>query len=289
MEYINHPAEYSAPPPEHRPKPELEYTALPPEYGQKTYPEPETAEKGSLLRRLLVIPALLLTGFLCFHSTKAAAELPDVTEPLPVETTAPIPEETAAPIPELPEGSVILDVRYAVRDGDTVLYEYEVYTPTPSLDATQEQIDAYEGPIWPVSVYAQVTDASAQTAVLVYLLLGLFLPLFSGGNTGAAALAGPTGGYLWSYLLMVPVICLFCAIPVKRRRSAYALALLGCLPALGLCYLCGTLQFCFVTGTGFRRALSLCVAPFVGFDLLKALAASLLGVELRRRLARLWT
>lgn len=159
MEYINHPAEYSAPPPEHRPKPELEYTALPPEYGQKTYPEPETAEKGSLLRRLLVIPALLLTGFLCFHSTKAAAELPDVTEPLPVETTAPIPEETAAPIPELPEGSVILDVRYAVRDGDTVLYEYEVYTPTPSLDATQEQIDAYEGPIWPVSVYAQVTDA----------------------------------------------------------------------------------------------------------------------------------
>jgi Uncharacterized conserved protein len=130
---------------------------------------------------------------------------------------------------------------------------------------------------------------SAQTAVLVYLLLGLFLPLFSGGNTGAAALAGPTGGYLWSYLLMVPVICLFCAIPVKRRRSAYALALLGCLPALGLCYLCGTLQFCFVTGTGFRRALSLCVAPFVGFDLLKALAASLLGVELRRRLARLWT
>ena len=130
---------------------------------------------------------------------------------------------------------------------------------------------------------------SAQAAVLVYLLLGLFLPIFSGGNTGAAALAGPTGGYLWSYLLMVPVICLFCAIPAQGRRSAYALAMLGCLLAIGVCYLCGTLQFCFVTGSGFHRALSLCVTPFVGFDLLKALTASLLGVELRRRLARLWT
>ena len=48
--------------------------------------------------------------------------------------------------------------------------------------------------------------ATGQISVLVYLLLGLFLPIFSGGNTGLSASPGPTGGYIWSYLLMVPVI-----------------------------------------------------------------------------------
>ncbi len=127
----------------------------------------------------------------------------------------------------------------------------------------------------------------AQLSVLLYLLLGLFLPLFSGGNTGLTALVGPTGGYIWSYLLMVPVIRAFCAIPVKTRRAEYALALGGCLPAVLLCYLCGTLQFSLLTATSIPDALAVCVLPFAGFDLLKAAVAAFLGVELRHTLARL--
>lgn len=128
--------------------------------------------------------------------------------------------------------------------------------------------------------------AEAQVSVLVYLLLGLFLPLFSGGNTGLTALFGPTGGYIWSYLLMVPVIRLFRAIPVKRRWAEYALAFAGCLPAIALCYACGTAQFSLLTGRSFGEALGVCVVPFVGFDLLKAAAASFLGVTLARVLRR---
>ena len=128
--------------------------------------------------------------------------------------------------------------------------------------------------------------AEAQVSVLVYLLLGLFLPLFSGGNTGLTALVGPTGGYVWSYLLMVPVIRLFRAVPVKKSWAEYALAFGGCLPAIALCYLCGTAQFSLLTGRSFREALSVCVLPFIGFDLLKAAAAVFLGVNLARALSR---
>ena len=121
---------------------------------------------------------------------------------------------------------------------------------------------------------------TAQLAVLLYLLLGLFLPLFSGGNTGLSASPGPTGGYIWSYLLMVPVIALFRRVPTKKRWQEYAAAFCGCLLAIALCYLCGTVQFSLVSGNSFGKSLSVCVVPFIGFDLLKATAAAVLGVEL---------
>ena len=120
----------------------------------------------------------------------------------------------------------------------------------------------------------------AQVSVLVYLLLGLFLPIFSGGNTGLTALFGPTGGYIWSYLLMVPVIRGFRAIPVHKRWAEYALAFGGCIVAIALCYLCGTVQFSLLTGRPIAEALGVCVVPFIGFDLLKAAAASVLGTTL---------
>jgi len=141
--------------------------------------------------------------------------------------------------------------------------------------------------IFAVMLCAVTLDwATAQLAVLLYLLLGLFLPLFSRGNTGLSAIPGPTGGYIWSYLLMVPVIALFRRIPVRKRWQEYTAAFCGCLLAIALCYLCGTVQFSLVTGNSFRHSLSVCVVPFVGFDLLKAVAASALGVEMARILEK---
>ena len=126
----------------------------------------------------------------------------------------------------------------------------------------------------------------AQGAVLAYLLLGLFLPLFSGGNTGLTAITGPTGGYIWSYLLMVPVIRGFRALPARTRRGEFGAALAGCLLAVAVCYLCGTAQFSLVTGNTFAASLSVCVVPFIGFDAVKAAAAAFLGVELARVAAK---
>ncbi len=163
MEYNKHPPELAAPPPEPSLQPELELIAPPPEFGQGTAPPAEEKKKRGL-RQLLAIPAVLAILFLCLHNTEAAPEPIELpTEPIRTAETVPsetLPIETATEAPVLPQGSVILDVLYAVRQDEAVLYSYQLYTPEPSLDATQAQIDAYHGTPWPISVYAQVSDAS---------------------------------------------------------------------------------------------------------------------------------
>ena len=141
--------------------------------------------------------------------------------------------------------------------------------------------------IFAVMLCAVTLDwATAQLAVLIYLLLGLFLPIFSNGNTGLSAIPGPTGGYIWSYLLMVPIITLAQKLRLKQRWQEYAAAFCGCLLGIALCYCCGTAQFSLLIGKSFGKSLTICVVPFIGFDLLKALAASVLGVEMRHILKK---
>ena len=157
MEYYNHPPEYSPLPPEPELRPELELAAPPPEFGQGTAAPVEETKPKRRLRQFLAVPAVLLVSFLCLHGVK-----PTVT-PLPPASTVPetapsVPVETATEPPALPKGSVVFDVEYAVQSEGEVLYSYSVYSPHPSLDATQEQIDAYHGTPWPIAVYAQVSD-----------------------------------------------------------------------------------------------------------------------------------
>ena len=118
------------------------------------------------------------------------------------------------------------------------------------------------------------------TAVGVYLAIGICgLPVFSAGSSGAMILVGPTGGYLWSYLLCAPLVSL---LSDKTKSSRIPLrTLLACLGGVCLCYLCGTLQYCLLTKTAPLPALLVCVVPFVPFDLLKSLAAAYLGIRIK--------
>jgi len=104
-------------------------------------------------------------------------------------------------------------------------------------------------------------------SVLAYILLGAFgLPVFAGFKGGIHILTGMTGGYIMAYPLMAFVTALF----YKFIRKAKVLALtIGMLVSLLLCYLIGTLWFTFAAGTDFYYALTVCVFPFVLFDLLK--------------------
>lgn len=125
----------------------------------------------------------------------------------------------------------------------------------------------------------------AGAAVLTYLLLGCVgLPVFSGGKGGFAVLAGPTGGYLWSYL---PMAMMIAALGAKPRERAWMEALstfAACEASMLLLYLLGTFQFTLVANSDWGHALTVCVYPFIPFDLGKAVAASLLGTKLRRQL-----
>lgn len=117
-------------------------------------------------------------------------------------------------------------------------------------------------------------------SVLVYLLLGVCgLPLFSGGGAGLGVLIGPTGGYLWSYLLVAPLVSLLFRFRVRRAPdgvSGWRVAV-ACLCGVLICYACGTVQYSLVTHTALSVALSVCVLPFVLLDLFKIAIVSLLA------------
>ena len=121
----------------------------------------------------------------------------------------------------------------------------------------------------------------AVASVAVYLLLGLCgLPVFSGGNSGFGVLLGPTGGYLWSYPLMVAVIVLLRRRVSRTGRWRLAKLLLSCEAGMALCYLCGTVQYALYAHIGFVQALRVAVLPFLLLDFLKFLLAACIALRL---------
>ena len=127
-----------------------------------------------------------------------------------------------------------------------------------------------------------LTPRYALFAVLSYILLGAFgLPVFSNFRSGVQVITGMTGGYIMAYPL-VAFIPALCYKYVKSSKIIRTTALLiGMVFSLFLCYLIGTLWFVFVTGTGFYEALTLCVFPYLFFDLCKIGIAAFLGTLLR--------
>lgn len=120
----------------------------------------------------------------------------------------------------------------------------------------------------------------ALLAVLTYLLLGVFgLPVFAGYKSGLQTLAGPTGGYLMSYPIMAFVTAL--AYKLVKKNKLLALSA-GMLLSLALCYLIGTSWFTFITDNSFYAALTMCVFPFVLFDLVKIVLAVVISLFIRK-------
>jgi biotin transport system substrate-specific component len=113
-------------------------------------------------------------------------------------------------------------------------------------------------------------------SVILYLAMGLVgLPVFSGFQGGAAVLLGPTGGFLWGFLL---------------GGLGYWLAeRLGKLPAMILflliAYSCGAAWFLiYAPGSGFWAAVTVCVLPYLLPEAVKLLLANMLVKRIRRNI-----
>lgn len=104
---------------------------------------------------------------------------------------------------------------------------------------------------------------------VVYLLLGAVgLPVFSGFQGGLGILLGPTGGYLWGFLVLALCYWLLC-----RPLGQITALLMGLL----MCYLCGTLWFYVSYGGNFWLVMLKCVAPYLIPDILKLIFARFLS------------
>lgn len=118
-----------------------------------------------------------------------------------------------------------------------------------------------------VFVLLALRPKEAVSASAIYLLMGAIgLPVFSSMRGGIGVILGPTGGFLWGFLL--GTIAALAFLKVMKKRSIvleYAAAIVF----LAVCYLCGWAQLAFGTGMGAEAAFAAGVAPFVVIDLIK--------------------
>ena len=111
-------------------------------------------------------------------------------------------------------------------------------------------------------------------AILVYLALGAIgLPVFTGFRGGIGILLGPTGGYLWGFLVSGLLYWL-----LHRRIPMWVNFLL----AVVLCYVCGTAWYYFAFGGSFWAVAAMCVAPYLLPDGIKLILALLLSRKLKK-------
>lgn len=116
---------------------------------------------------------------------------------------------------------------------------------------------------------------------LGYLFLGAAgLPLFAGAASGPAYLMGPTGGYIFGFVLASLFIGRYIRYCGDSLWAILAIFLLGDLILL----FSGALWLKSLAGCGIGKAFLLGVLPFIPGDLIKVAAAGLIYRRLRLRL-----
>lgn len=141
-----------------------------------------------------------------------------------------------------------------------------------------------------------LTPKQCMAAIFGYLALGAIgLPMFSGMRGGIGMLMGPTGGYLWGYVLGAAAALLVRAalqrVAVGEGCShegpkAFAVDMAACLAFIVVTYACGCFQYAAVAGVDLAAAFAVTIAPFAVPDVLKAVAAVLCARAVKRALPK---
>ena len=148
-------------------------------------------------------------------------------------------------------------------------------------------------PIGPIPISMSILVLIVTTLVLgtrralvsytVYLLLGAMgMPVFSGFQGGLAKLAGPTGGYLVGFFLIIAIGGL---VMEFTRRNVW-LTMAGMAVGVAADYVLGTAWFVLQTKSTLAHALEVCVYPFIPVDLIKIVIGVLFGMLVWKSLAK---
>lgn len=111
-------------------------------------------------------------------------------------------------------------------------------------------------------------------SVSIYLLLGIVgMPVFTGFRSGIGTLLGPTGGFIWGFLLAGPVYGLVCRAGKGTAMTA----------AMAVCYLCGCLWYTvYAPGTSLWAAFLVCGVPYLVPEGIKIALAYILSRRIGR-------
>ena len=118
---------------------------------------------------------------------------------------------------------------------------------------------------------------------LIYLLIGAAgMGVFSGYEGGIGKLAGPTGGYLIGFILMA----LICGFVMEKSKGNAVISVIGMIVSTFVAYLFGTVWFVMQMQCDVWYALTVCVFPFIPFDIAKIIIATALCKVLRNVLIK---
>lgn len=134
-------------------------------------------------------------------------------------------------------------------------------------------------------ILAVLDRPTAILAVAVYLLLGAIgLPVFSGFSGGVMRLVGPTGGFLWGFLVgMIVATTLVRLLP--QTMPLFARVLAGDVALLVISYVCGTAQLMVVGSMGVAPAVAAAVLPFILPDAAKLAIGAGVGCAVDKALS----
>lgn len=127
----------------------------------------------------------------------------------------------------------------------------------------------------------------AVASIVLYVLIGAIgLPVFSSMKGGFAALAGPTGGFIWGFVIGAIVAAVLLAVFEKKggKRPIYV-EVIAAVIFLVICYLCGWVQLAFVAQMGMAAAFAAAVAPFIIIDAVKLAVAIAVARAVRKALS----
>ena len=128
------------------------------------------------------------------------------------------------------------------------------------------------GPVW-----------GTASQVVFIALAAIGVPVLANFQGGPSAIFGKTGGYAIGYLLAALIAGAFAA---KLPRKFGWLAL-GCVVGCAACYVLGTIWFMVLTGLDLPTSLTYCVIPYLPGDVIKIALASLLTIQLDKRMPKI--
>ena len=133
-----------------------------------------------------------------------------------------------------------------------------------------------------ITLAAVVLGAKLSTySTLVYLLLGAVgVPVLANFSGGLDKFVGPTGGFLISF----PIMAFIIGWGVEHKDKFKGEFVVALIVGTVVNYIIGVAMFCILTANSVAVGISACVLPFIPTAIIKAVLASLIGFEIRKRL-----
>lgn len=112
-------------------------------------------------------------------------------------------------------------------------------------------------------------------SMIIYTLLGVAgLPVFSGGSSGVGVLLGPTGGYIFGFIIAASLIGKLAEKAESAGRSGLVINIFNMSAGILVIYALGIFQLMMVAEIGLRTALTLGVLPFIPGEIIKTAVAA---------------